>query len=191
MAEKLLLQLLLKVIQDEESRNKLIIAILAIIIFGSTLISSMIPIMFLGTSVTVISEHSYFYPLEHHRYISSGYSEERLDPVTGDFSEAHLALDFPADIGTPILASRGGYVMEVGETEVSGLYVKIQHSDGSVTYYGHCSEILVERSQTVGSQEVIALVGNTGWSTGPHVHFEIRLLGGVHVNPEEYLIEMY
>jgi len=98
----------------------------------------------------------------------------------------HEGADFASRTGTPIAASDGGVVTRAGTARGYGLVVVVNHGNGFTTTYAHCSRILVKVRQTVGQGETIALVGNTGRSTGPHLHFEIRV-GGVPKNPMLYL----
>ena len=88
--------------------------------------------------------------------------------------------------GTPVYASNGGTVAFAGWASGYGYAVYINHSDGRQTRYGHLSKVLVKAGQTVSQGQKIALSGNTGRSTGPHLHFEIRI-GGQAVNPIKYL----
>ena len=85
----------------------------------------------------------------------------------------HGGIDIAANEGTEIYASDNGKVIFVGEMGSYGLLVKLDHSNGYVTYYAHCSKLLVNVDDCVKQGDVIALVGNTGNSTGPHCHFEI------------------
>ncbi len=86
----------------------------------------------------------------------------------------HPGLDIAIPTGSYIRASGGGVVLDVGEDPVYGLFVSLDHGDGVVSLYGHASRTLVVRGQTVARDEVIGLTGNTGRSTAPHLHFEIR-----------------
>ncbi len=109
----------------------------------------------------------------------------RKDPFNGK-RKFHTALDIATDSGTPIKAAASGKVIYADYTYATGRTVKIDHGRGIVTLYGHCSKILAEPGQTVEKGEVIAKVGSTGRSTGPHLHFEI-LIYGTAVDPLEYL----
>ena len=80
-----------------------------------------------------------------------------------------------ADTGTKIRAAFDGTVEETGVTEARGNYLIIKHSDSLETAYYHCERILCDKGDRVKQGETIALVGSTGWSTGPHLHFEIRV----------------
>lgn len=107
-----------------------------------------------------------------HGRISSEYGY-RTNPISGAYA-LHSGVDIAADSGEPIGAAYDGVVREVGTGEKSGKYVLLEHSDGSETLYCHCSEILVDEDYYVKAGETVALVGSTGWATGPHLHFEIR-----------------
>ena len=89
-------------------------------------------------------------------------------------------------IGTAVMASSGGTVTRAGWGSGYGYVVYIQHADGRETRYGHLSKVLVSVGQKVSQGQKIALSGNTGRSTGPHLHFEIRI-NGQAVNPLNYL----
>jgi murein DD-endopeptidase MepM/ murein hydrolase activator NlpD len=116
--------------------------------------------------------------------ISSGFGR-RLDPFTGRLAR-HTGFDYPAPYGTPILASAGGRVRRAGPNGAYGRTVEIDHGDGLVTRYGHAARILVKTGDVVLPGQEIAIVGSTGRSTGPHVHFEI-LHDGTPVQPGPYL----
>ena len=98
----------------------------------------------------------------------------------------HKGIDWSCSIGTAVRASCGGTVVSAGWVNGYGNCVMLRHSDGKQTRYAHLSKILVSSGQSVRQGEKIALSGNTGNSTGPHLHFEI-LVGGVQVNPLKYL----
>lgn len=100
----------------------------------------------------------------------------------------HKGVDIAAPIGTPILAAAPGEVISAGWNSGGyGNLVKVQHSDGSITLYAHNSRILVRKGQKVEQGEQIAAMGSTGYSTGPHLHFEIHPSGNGAVNPIAYL----
>ena len=109
----------------------------------------------------------------------------RKDPFTKKI-KFHTGLDIATDYGKSIKASASGKVIVVDEFYGTGKTVKIDHGKGITTVYGHCSKILVKEGQIVEKGEVIAKVGSSGRSTGPHLHLEIQLYG-TPVNPLEYL----
>ena len=112
--------------------------------------------------------------------VSSGFGF-RTHPITGDQS-CHTGLDIAAAEGTPIAAAYSGTVLETGYTSGRGNYIRLQHSDSLQTMYCHLSEIQVEKGETVEAGDTIGLVGSTGMSTGPHLHFEVWI-DGVRCNP--------
>jgi len=110
----------------------------------------------------------------------------RESPFTGK-REFHKAFDIAAREGTPLLATADGVVSFSGKKGLYGNVIIIDHGHGMVTRYGHCSKLLKKRGEKVKRWETIALMGNTGRSTGSHVHYEVRL-NGMPVNPEKYII---
>lgn len=115
---------------------------------------------------------------------SSGFGR-RSAPTKGA-STYHKGIDWATPTGTPVYASCGGTVTRAGWGSGYGYVVYIDHEDGRQTRYGHLSKVLVSVGDTVRQGERIALSGNTGISTGPHLHFEI-LINGSQVNPLNYL----
>ena len=118
-------------------------------------------------------------------------------PVTGTISSrygvsskirvsTHTGLDIAATTGTPIKVVANGTVAFAAYSGSYGYLVKVDHGNGVETWYGHTSKILVKEGQKVKAGDTIALVGSTGNSTGPHLHFEVRI-NGEHVNPQKYL----
>jgi murein DD-endopeptidase MepM/ murein hydrolase activator NlpD len=101
----------------------------------------------------------------------------------GDF---HHGLDIAAPRGSSIRTVQSGVVVKTGRNGVYGLFVIVEHEGGVQTLYAHNSKILVETGDTVKKGEKISLSGNTGNSTGPHLHFEIRV-DGKTINPKNYL----
>ena len=108
----------------------------------------------------------------------------RLDPFTHHLS-FHPGMDLVAPAGTPILATAGGRVIYAGPMPGYGNTVDIDHGNGFITRYAHASKVQVRVGQRVQAHEPIAMVGSTGRSTGPHLHFEVRV-GGSPVNPADY-----
>ena len=109
----------------------------------------------------------------------------RLDPFNGH-KAFHEGLDFTANAGTAIYAAAGGIVSFAEQTPDYGKIVKIEHGAGLETRYAHASRLLVRNGQRVEKGEKIAEVGSTGRSTGPHLHYEIRLNGNA-LDPRKYL----
>ena len=110
----------------------------------------------------------------------------RRSPFTGQ-REFHQGFDISTRKGTPILATAEGVVTFVGKKGLLGNTIIIDHGHGMVTRYGHAQKFLKKRGEKVKRWEPIALVGNTGRSTGPHVHYEVRL-NGIPVNPYKYIL---
>ena len=117
-------------------------------------------------------------------YTSSSFGWRR-DPFLG-IRAFHKGLDFSAAHGEKIRSTGAGMVTMVGKGKNYGNFLKIKHGDGLETRYAHCSKILVKKGDIVEKNQVIALVGNTGRSTGPHLHYEIRLTGRA-LDPRQYL----
>ncbi len=109
----------------------------------------------------------------------------RIDPFTG-LQSFHEGIDFPANRGTEIVAAASGKVIAAGWHPQYGKIVEIDHGNGLVSVYAHASEVLVNEGDLVMRGQRIALVGSTGRSTGPHLHFEVRL-NGVPQNPARFL----
>lgn len=95
----------------------------------------------------------------------------------------HYGIDLANAIGTPILAAADGVVAESGPASGFGLWVRIRHSDGTITVYGHINRSLVVQGQQVRAGQEIAEMGNRGNSTGPHLHFEVWNAAGQKINP--------
>lgn len=109
----------------------------------------------------------------------------RIDPFTGARA-LHEGVDFVAGVGTEIVAAAGGVVIAAELHPQYGNMVEIDHGNGLTTRYAHCSKLAVREGQVVKPGEHIAEVGTTGRSTGPHLHFEVRM-NGVAQNPNRFL----
>ncbi len=116
--------------------------------------------------------------------IGSGFGF-RADPINGRAS-LHTGLDFPADVGTPVVAAAGGIVTMAEWSAAYGNTMEIDHGNGLVTRYAHCAGFDVDRGAVVKRGQVIGRVGNTGRSTGPHLHFEV-LVDGAPQDPARFL----
>jgi murein DD-endopeptidase MepM/ murein hydrolase activator NlpD len=117
-------------------------------------------------------------------YISS-YFGERMDPFNGE-EAFHKGLDFASESGTDVLAVAQGVVTWAGPREGYGVLVEVNHGNGYVTRYAHNSRVLVTQGDTVERGQMIAVVGSTGRSTGPHVHFEV-LRDGRQIDPMAFI----
>ena len=100
----------------------------------------------------------------------------RSHPVSGQ-NDFHTGVDIAAAQGTPVLAALPGVVEQTGYSESYGNFVVLRHSDNLRTTYNHCSEILAKEGEQLARGDRIALVGSTGISTGPHLHFEVEVKG--------------
>ena len=116
----------------------------------------------------------------------TGTITSRFGSVSRIRSSAHTGLDIGSPSGTSVKAAASGTVIWAGYKGSLGNLVVISHSNGVQTYYGHCSKIYVSAGQSVSQGQVISAVGSTGNSTGPHLHFEIRV-NGVAYNPQSYV----
>jgi murein DD-endopeptidase MepM/ murein hydrolase activator NlpD len=99
----------------------------------------------------------------------------------------HYGLDIANRIGTPILSVMDGVVLEAGPASGFGLWVRVQHTDGSIAIYGHIDSYAVRAGQRVSAGQVIAAMGNRGISTGSHLHFELWDQAGRKVDPLAWL----
>lgn len=118
-------------------------------------------------------------------FLSSGFARLRVHPIFGE-ARAHEGIDIAAPMATPILATASGMVVAVGEQPGYGRIVTVDHGYGLVTRYAHASKILVLRGQHVERGDEIALVGNTGIVTAPHLHYEV-MLKGRQVDPQTFI----
>jgi murein DD-endopeptidase MepM/ murein hydrolase activator NlpD len=117
------------------------------------------------------------------RYISSYFSKRRFHPILRIY-RPHLGVDYAAPTGTPVSVAGGGTVVFAGYKGQNGKIVRIRHSGGFETYYGHLSRIpkKIKRGTEVSQGDIIGYVGSTGLSTGPHLDYRIKL-NGKSVNP--------
>ena len=110
----------------------------------------------------------------------------RISPFTGQ-KEFHKGIDISTRTNAPVVAPANGIVTRISWDHGYGRILTISHGHGLVTRYAHLNKVLVKRGQYVKRGETIALVGNTGRSTGPHLHYEV-LLNGLPVNPLRYIL---
>ena len=124
------------------------------------------------------------WPVPGHTLITSPYSM-RVHPITGVY-KLHTGVDISAPIGADFIATADGVVTKANYNGAYGNMVMIDHGGGISTLYAHGSEILVQVGQVVKRGEPVLKVGSTGYSTGPHAHFEVRI-NGVPTNPMDYI----
>lgn len=110
----------------------------------------------------------------------------RVSPFTG-MREFHKGLDIANRMGTPIVATADGAVSSVAYRGLLGQVITINHGHGMVTRYAHIGKALKKRGESVKRGETIATIGNTGRTTGPHLHYEVHL-NGIPVNPKKYIL---
>lgn len=126
---------------------------------------------------------AFVYPLVGTRVSSSfGIRAHPVKRVT----RHHAGIDLAAPYGSQIRAVRDGVVIFADPYSGYGNLVVVKHSNGMTTHYGHCRTMLVRPGQAVKAGQIISTVGSTGLSTGPHLHFEIRL-NGSPVDPQQYI----
>ena len=136
-----------------------------------------------------VEEHPYTggafrWPCPSSTRVTSDYGT-RVSPMSGASSN-HKGIDIGASAGADIIAAADGTVTAASYSSAAGNYVMIDHGNGLTTLYGHCSQLQARVGQTVQAGDIIALSGSTGRSTGPHLHFEVRV-NGERTNPRAYL----
>ncbi len=119
-------------------------------------------------------------------WLSSHFSQSRFHPVLHE-SRPHEGIDLSAPMGAPIVAPASGEVKSVSYVAGYGNTFEVDHGNGIVTKFAHCSRILVRVGQHVTRGQLIATVGNTGLTTGPHLHYEVHV-NGLAVDPLKYVI---
>ena len=124
------------------------------------------------------------WPVPGYTRITSKYAM-RVHPITGQY-KLHTGVDIGAPEGSNFIAANDGVVIKAGMNAAYGNMVIIDHGGVITTLYAHGSEILVEVGQTVKRGEAVLKVGSTGYSTGPHAHFEVRI-NGVATDPLPYI----
>ena len=137
-----------------------------------------------GLNVEVPVNHKW--PLATQGIVASTFGVRHL---VGSSLNFHHGIDIAATVGTTIVASQDGVITYANWLGVYGQVVFVSHLDGSETRYAHMSHILVSKGQKITQGEKLGEVGNTGFSTGPHLHFEVRI-DGKPVNPANYLVEL-
>ena len=142
---------------------------------------------FEGADVPFIGADGFCSPIgENWRSVVTSEFGNRIDPITGQ-RRGHTGMDLAVPTGTPIRAALSGTVTVSSYDQGGyGYYVMIDHGNGLTTLYGHCSQLMVSVGRAVEAGTVVAMSGSTGRSTGPHLHFEVRV-NGSRVNPRSYL----
>lgn len=168
-------------------RYLLIVPILALFLMAfnkSIKVSSAAP--FMEEAEITVSKNAFVYPIVgvDKKSISSHYGEVRV--INGKKSKAHGGIDIKANTGTPVVATADGEVRFAEEKGKWGNLIILKHSNGYETWNAHLQAFNVENGQKISRGDVIGYVGNTGLSSGPHLHFEIRLNGN-RVNPLDLL----
>lgn len=107
----------------------------------------------------------------------------------GRWGSTHYGIDFANSKGTPIVSAADGEVIEAGAASGFGMWVRVQHDDGTITVYGHVNTITAHEGEEVRAGEQIATMGNRGFSTGTHLHFEVWNPSGKKINPAPWLEE--
>lgn len=116
---------------------------------------------------------------------SRGYGM-KYDPFTG-YKQMHRGIDIANNTGTPIIATADGKIEKTATSSGMGKYITVNHGYGFKTRYGHLSKILVKRGQKVKRGDVIAYMGSTGYSTGPHLHYEV-IRNGKFLDPRKFIL---
>lgn len=139
------------------------------------------------SSMLFIHDH-WLWPVIGYTNISSPYGP-RVDPITGEQGVFHDGVDIPAPRGTPVVAIQDGEVVEVTSSSSGyGHFIRLKHDGGIQSFYGHLSKMGVKRGQRVLRGEMIGLVGNTGKSTGPHLHLGM-VQNGQSIDPLTFWIK--
>lgn len=124
----------------------------------------------------VVTKFRFAWPLPaENSFVTSPFST-RIDPINGTIAD-HKGVDFRASIGTKVYAMDDATVVYAGEAGTAGIMVQLKHTNGMVSKYMHLNEVKVSSDQKVSKGDLIALSGNTGRSTGPHLHFQIEING--------------
>lgn len=128
-----------------------------------------------ATQKALFAKELLLWPCPSSHRITSNFSLNRLDPVSKNYYSAHKGTDIAASTGTPIVAAAAGLVTAAGYSASMGNYIVISHGDGITTRYYHNSKLAVGVGTAVTAGQVISYAGSTGNSTGPHLHFEVRI----------------
>lgn len=137
----------------------------------------------LGMSVEELSDYPVIFPIKKPTRISSGFGMRR-HPITKR-RQFHTGIDIPQVKGTPVYSTGNGIVSRIGYSSGYGNFIEITHAGGFRSFYAHLSKKLVSIGDSVRITQQIACVGNTGISTGSHLHYEVRK-GSCYMNPKEW-----
>ncbi len=137
-----------------------------------------------AASTLKYSGGKFSWPVPGFYYISSPYSS-RTSPISGR-AEFHTGIDIPASYGSPVVAAADGVVITSGWINGYGYTIMINHGSGLVSLYGHNSSLVAQKGDVVKKGQTVAKIGSTGYSTGNHCHFEVRV-NGSHTSPWNYL----
>ena len=136
-----------------------------------------------NASTAVGSSGSFVWPVPTNNYVGSGFGM-RKHPIFGDY-RMHWGVDIGGNSGETIVAADGGVIVTAMLNSSYGNYVLIDHGNGTMSLYAHMTNYIVSVGQRVNQGETIGYIGSTGWSTGPHLHYEIRVNGSC-VDPMSY-----
>lgn len=137
----------------------------------------------LQMSIDELSDYPVIFPIKKPLYISSGFGR-RYHPVY-KIQKFHTGIDIPKIKGTPVYATGNGIVVRKGFCSGYGNYIEIEHAGGFHSFYAHLSKTMVNAGDSVSITQQIACVGNTGVSTGSHLHYEVRK-GKRYLNPQKW-----
>ena len=157
----------------ETLKNEVLVAPVDQVVLKGTAVNMATP-----TEKAQAQSAGFIVPLNKYVYISAYWGDGRN----------HKAIDFAGDRGTPIFAAQSGVVVVAGYRGNYGYLVEIDHGNGLRTRYAHCDALCVKEGQRVTQGEQIATMGNTGRSTGDHLHFEV-VKNGTPVNPYSYIFK--
>jgi len=156
---------------------------IALMLIIPLVIALVLVFRFRRTLIPMIDETKYLWPVPGHLRISSKFGPRKA-PTPGA-STVHGGIDIPAPMGTDVVAPWDGVVQSLFYTNGGGQQLVIEHTDGRVTGYAHLLETLVSAGQNVTRGQVVAKVGSTGRSTGPHLHFTLKpSLSADKIDPE-------
>ena len=130
------------------------------------------------------AQQGFICPVKNYKSVSKQFGKV-VHPVS-NAQLRHEGIDFDVPVGTPVLAASAGKVIQAGTIAGYGTIVKIQHAKRIQTVYAHLSKLAVKKGQTVNRGEIIAYSGNSGLSTGPHLHYEV-IVKGQPVDPGGYI----